>query len=162
MPRRTALIVPVPEAEPRVAELRLRHDPMAALGVPAHVTVLFPFAPPDEVDDAGVAELATAHAPFAFELTETRRFGEDVTYLAPEPAAPFSALTDAAAARWPEYPPYEGVHEIVIPHLTLALGVVDVDLELPISCVARELDLLEESPDERWSTRGRYALGGVA
>jgi len=154
--------VPVPEAEPHVADLRLRHDPMAALGVPAHVTVLFPFAPPDEVDEAGVRELATAHARFAFELADVWRFGDEVTWLAPEPAAPFSALTDAAAARWPEYPPYEGVHDVVIPHLTLALGVVDIDIELPISCVARELDLLEEAADGRWSTRARYALGGVA
>jgi 2'-5' RNA ligase len=162
MPRRTALIVPVPEAEPHVGDLRLRHDPMAALGVPAHVTVLFPFAAPEDVDEPEVAELAAAHAPFRFELAEVRRFGDDVTYLAPEPAAPFSALTEAAAARWPAYPPYEGVHEVVVPHLTVALGVVDLDLELPISCAARELDLLEESSDGRWSIRACYALGGVA
>jgi 2'-5' RNA ligase len=154
MPRRTALIVPVPEAEPRQ-----RHDPTAALGVPAHVTVLFPFAPPEVVDEAGVAELAASHAPFAFVLAGVRRFGDEVTYLAPEPAGPFSALTGAAAARWPAYPPYERAHAVVIPHLTLALGVVEVELELPIPCFARQLDLLEEAADGRWSTRARYPLG---
>jgi 2'-5' RNA ligase len=162
MPRRTALIVPVPEAEPFVAGLRLRHDPMAALGVPAHVTVLFPFAPPDDVDEEGVAALAAAHGAFAFELAAVRRFGDEVTYLAPEPAAPFSALTDAVVGRWPAYPPYEGVHDEVIPHLTVGLGVVDVDVRLPIRCDARELDLLEEAADGSWSTRRRYPLGGVA
>ena len=41
----SALLVPIPEAEPIVAELRLEHDAIAARGVPAHVTVLFPFVP---------------------------------------------------------------------------------------------------------------------
>ena len=56
MPR-TALIVPVPEAEPQIAELRLAHDSSAARGVPAHVTILFPFLDTDELDEAAVAEL---------------------------------------------------------------------------------------------------------
>jgi hypothetical protein len=162
MPRRTALIVPVPEAEPAVSDLRLLHDPTAALGVPAHVTILFPFAPPEEVDEQEVAEVVASRTGFAFELVELRRFGDDVTYLAPEPAGPFSALIDAATARWPEYPPYEGTIAEVIPHLTVGLGVLDVELALPIACVARELLLLEEAPDGRWSTRRRYELAGVA
>ena len=157
------MIVPVPEAEPAVSALRLRHDPMAALGVPAHITILFPFAPPEEVDERAVAELAEGQHPFAFELVELRRFGEEVTYLAPDPAAPFSSLIDAAAARWPEYPPYEGTVAQVVPHLTVGLGVVDVEVELPIVCAARQLLLLEEKADGGWSARRSYALaGGVA
>src|SRR6185312_14804244 len=50
MPRRTALIVAVPEAETAVGALRREHDSSAALGVPAHVTILFPFLPPERVD----------------------------------------------------------------------------------------------------------------
>ena len=42
----TALIVEVSEAEEAVHEWRARHDSVAARGVPAHVTVLFPFVAP--------------------------------------------------------------------------------------------------------------------
>ena len=38
----SAVVIPVPEAEPLVGELRLEHDPAAAAGVPAHVTLLSP------------------------------------------------------------------------------------------------------------------------
>ena len=44
----------------------------------------------------------------------------DVVYLAPEPDAPFRRLTAALASAFPDYPPYEGAHEEVIPHLTVA------------------------------------------
>ena len=43
--RRTALVVVVPAAEPLVADLRMQHDRMTALGVPANSTVLHPFTP---------------------------------------------------------------------------------------------------------------------
>ncbi|HYN34704.1 MAG TPA: hypothetical protein VES40_18925 [Ilumatobacteraceae bacterium] len=42
---RSALVVLVAEAETLISAHRLRHDPVAARGVPAHVTVLHPFAP---------------------------------------------------------------------------------------------------------------------
>jgi hypothetical protein len=37
----SALVVAIPEAEPRVGALRTALDPSAALGVPAHVTICF-------------------------------------------------------------------------------------------------------------------------
>src|SRR6185312_17562283 len=66
MPR-TALIVVVPEAEPAVRELRLAHDWSAALGVPAHITILFPFAAPAEIDEAGIADVVASVRAFEFE-----------------------------------------------------------------------------------------------
>jgi 2'-5' RNA ligase len=163
MPRRTALIVAVPEAEEAVGALRLRHDWSAALGVPAHVTILFPFAPPERVDEAELAALVAARAAFDFELARLETFpGELVTWLAPEPAEPFVELTNAVWRRWPEFPPYEGVHEVVIPHLTVSdSGRLDVELDLPIACRAREVTLIEEGDDGRWAERRRFALGPV-
>ena len=54
---RTALIVAVPEAEPLVGEWRAKHDWSAQHGVPAHITLLFPFVPADEVDEQLLGEL---------------------------------------------------------------------------------------------------------
>jgi len=162
MPRRTALIVPVPEAEPAVSELRLEHDPTARLGVPAHITILYPFAPPDTVDETSVAELLAPFRAFPFELSSVERFGEDVTFLAPRPAQPFVDLIAAVTERWPEYPPYEGTVDTVVPHLTLGYRPLDVSIDLPIACVAREVTLIEEDDDGRWHARRGFALQGVA
>jgi hypothetical protein len=50
---RSALIVTIPEAEEAVAPHRAQFDEAAAFGIPAHVTVLFPFMPPSEVNARG-------------------------------------------------------------------------------------------------------------
>jgi hypothetical protein len=45
----SAVLVPIPAAERVVSTHRSRLDGAAALGVPAHVTVLFPFVPPSAI-----------------------------------------------------------------------------------------------------------------
>jgi hypothetical protein len=44
----------------------------------------------------------------------TQWFGEDVLWLAPEPSAPFLALTAAVHATFPHYPPFGGAFAEVI------------------------------------------------
>jgi 2'-5' RNA ligase len=159
MPRRTALIVAVPEAEPHVAELRQAHDSSAPLDVPAHITILFPFAGPGEIDEEAIGELLAAHAAFDFELASIEHFDDGVTYLAPVPAEPFAALTRAVAARWPTYQPYEGLFDAVIPHLTVGETMLELDAPLPIACRAHEVLLIEEAePGGRWRVRRRFPL----
>ena len=58
--RSSAVVVAVPEAEPAVAAHRRRLDRAAGWGVPAHVTVLYPFVPPDRIDHTTIAALAEA------------------------------------------------------------------------------------------------------
>ena len=161
MPRRTALIVPVPEAEPAVGALRLEHDPSAALGAPAHITILFPFAPPDALDEAAVADLVGRFHAFDFVLDRIERFedGEGAVWLHPEPSAPFADLAAAARQRWPEYPPYGGAFDGPIPHLTVSAGPADLDVALPIACRARVVALIEESEEDgRWRERRVFPL----
>src|SRR5262249_43231292 len=106
----SALIVSVPEAEPHVAHLRERYDPAARLGVPAHITLLFPFFSPERITAAvrdEIREIASATTAFSFRLAGPRRF-PGVLYLAPEPLAPLVELTEALVRRFPEFPPYGG------------------------------------------------------
>jgi hypothetical protein len=161
MPR-TALIVVVPEAEPAVGALRLARDSSAALGVPAHVTILYPFADPADVEEAAIADVLASFAAFDFELVCVERFDDGLVWLRPEPSAPFAALVDAVWRRFPEYPPYEGVHDVVIPHLTVSETPVEVDVRLPIAARARGVTWIEEAADGRWSVRREFALQGVA
>ena len=56
----SAVLVPGPEAEPVVGRHRARLDRAAVEGVPAHVTVLYPFVPPPEITAATIEVLAAA------------------------------------------------------------------------------------------------------
>jgi 2'-5' RNA ligase len=120
----SAVVVPIPEAERLVGPLRADFDVAAALGVPAHVTVLAPFVPPVRIDDTVIAELAAAVGSVgSFEVTFSRVawFDRSVLWLAPEPGEPFRALTRAVCERFPDYPPYRGEHQDVVPHLTVGI-----------------------------------------
>lgn len=170
----SGLIVPMPEAKPVIGELRLLHDPSAPRGVPAHVTVLYPFMPRDEIDDdvrRALGELFSRLAPFTYSCSEVRCFRDSTVYLAPEPAAAFSALTEAVVGRWPAYQPYGGGYEIVVPHLTVGdalAGVADrlaadargaVERHGPITGRG-EVVWLMTLDDGRWSVDSVHELGG--
>jgi 2'-5' RNA ligase len=161
MPR-TALIVAIPEAESTVGALRLEHDWSAPLGVPAHITILFPFADAAEVDEKAIADVVGEFPAFAFELDRVGRFEGGPVWLHPKPSEPFVALTDAVWRRFPDYPPYEGAHEVVVPHLTVSYEPIELDVELPIRASVREVTLIEEAADGRWSVRRVFPLQGVA
>ena len=93
-PIESALVVLVPDAEVLVKPFRDRHDPSAAVGVPAHITLLYPFIAPDESGSAVLDDLRQCFQrfpPFDFSFAESRRF-PGVLYLAPEPAEPFREL----------------------------------------------------------------------
>ena len=147
-PTETALVVMVPEAEAAVSAHRRRLDPAASWGVPAHVTVLYPFAPPRALTESTIARLAAlVQSVAAFDCTFVRAawFGSDVLYLVPEPDEPFRALTRLVAQEFPDYPPYEGVHADVVPHLTVGgPGAATSDLQ------RAETTLLPALPVRTW------------
>ncbi|MGK5638634.1 2'-5' RNA ligase family protein [Streptomyces sp. URMC 126] len=128
---RTGLIVRIPEAEPAVRAWRERFDPSARAGVPAHVTVLFPFLDESRIDArvrSALAAVLGGHRAFDVRFESCGRF-PGVLYLAPEPATPLRRLTEAIADRWPEAPPYEGRFADIVPHLTVADGHDDAVLD---------------------------------
>ena len=115
----------VPPAEPVVGIHRARLDPAADRGVPAHVTILYPFVAPDRIDDAVLRALRRAVAtvdPFEASWVRTDWFEQGVLWLAPEPAEPFRRLTVAVVREFPDHPPFGGVHPKIIPHLTVGNG----------------------------------------
>ncbi|RIX75938.1 2'-5' RNA ligase family protein [Acidovorax cavernicola] len=120
----SAFAVKVPAAEAIAADLRRRFDPTVALGVPAHITLLVPFMDPARITDdvlARAQRVLQRTASFSFSLGKVGRFPE-TAYLAPEPAAPFIEMTRALVKEFPEFPPYDGAHDDIIPHLSVAHG----------------------------------------
>jgi 2'-5' RNA ligase len=171
----TALIVEVPAAEVVVGRHRAGLDRAAALGVPAHVTVLYPFRPVallapedhDRLDDVFGGAPA-----FTLVLSRCAWFGEAVLYLAPEDPAPLRALTGSVARAFPEHPPYDGALEEVVPHLTvghdhprevLEAAEREVVRGLPVTQHVGEVSLWRGPPllrtaTSRWRRVRRWAL----
>jgi 2'-5' RNA ligase len=162
---KTAVSIPIPEAEHVLRQWRSRYTFDGREGMWAHITLLYPFVAPGEVD--GEIDRLRAHfaqvAPFPFALTEPRQFAGGVLYLASDPEAPFRKLAADLHARYPDRPPYGGVHAEVVPHCTIAHveepAVLDaaeaaVRPHLPIRAVAIEAWLLELVA-EGWSVRAR-------
>jgi 2'-5' RNA ligase len=119
----TALVVLVPELEPLVGHWRRSSTDDGARGMPPHVTLIYPFADDGDVErylhaaDRVFAEVAS----FEVAFTGLRRW-PDVLYLAPEPAEPFVALVERLTGAFPDYLPYGGAYDEIVPHLTLAQG----------------------------------------
>lgn len=166
--RPSGIAVPI-ALPPAVARIRRRWDLAASLGARPHVTVLFPFLPRAELTPAVRADLvavARTVQPFTVRFASSRRF-DGVVWLEPEPAEPFQHLTSVAVARWPDWPPYAGLFETVIPHLTVAeSGTAPLDeLEaavqaaLPFTSRASHLETWFQDPAGRWRPRWRIPLG---
>ena len=172
---RSALVIPfeLPEAIERIRQAEVDN---AALGVPAHVTILVPFVSPSALDErvlGTVAEVAASVPAFRVHFREVRRFEpgpaapEGVLWLAPEPAEPFLELIRAFAEAFPGMQPYEGLHEEVVPHLTIATadaGRMDAAESearrwLPFQQPALRLVLLVEGDDAIWRREADFALG---
>ena len=77
----TILLLPVPAAEPAVGRHRARLVESARNGVPAHITVLYPFPPPAEISEpllASLGRLFAGFAAFEFTLDRVGWFGGEV------------------------------------------------------------------------------------
>ena len=170
---RSAVVVAVPEAADAVDRWREQTcSDKPSIGVPPHVTLVFPFAPAERIDEsliASLGEVVSRVEKFELELRETARFPE-LLYLVPEPPAPFMQLTGAIVGHFPEYQPYEGAFTLndLVPHLTVAYGdaafldavETDVSPKLPIVARVQEAVLLEEVEQDwgRWVVRARLPL----
>lgn len=174
----TALLLPVPAAEPAVSRYRARLDEAAREGVPAHITVLYPFLPPTAVSEPLLASLGRLFAgtgAFEFTLDRICWFGDEVVWLGPSDPAPFTALTSLAFAAFPSCPPYSGQFSEVIPHLTVghvggqqALRAAAESIRpcLPIRATATEVALMTgprpgtpDTPPDQWRTIAAFPLG---
>jgi 2'-5' RNA ligase len=162
----TAIVVLVPELEPLVASWRRSLTQDGERGMPPHVTLLYPFVDEADVDAARpkVARVLASFAPFEASFAATARF-PDTLYLAPEPPAPFVAMTEALAGAFPEYPPYGGAFDEVVPHVTVAHGdqerfaSIEDELRpvLPVSVRIERAWLMSDGPDG-WRREAPFPL----
>lgn len=116
------LIVPSHEVQAFAAPLRRRFQPKTWMHVPAHITLLVPFAPLDQLESAiETLGLSLAHErPFLVTLDHYNHFPTAI-YLEPHDPAPILELFRRLQATFPEYPAYAGAYgPDLVPHLTVA------------------------------------------
>lgn len=151
--------------------LRNEHDAMAARGVPPHVTVLFPFVQADALTPdvhTALAQIAASTPRFAARFGRVEHV-DTLIWLVPIEQEPFLKLTAAVAARWPNHPPYGGVHRELTAHLTVLDGSDDAGLReaenaakqtVPFDARVDALEVIAEDDAGGWSLRWRLPLGG--
>ena len=144
------------------------------VGMPAHITLLYPFKSPDKIDGAVLDTLShffSHFRQFKYSLMTINQFPSETLYLVPEPEDPFRELTLGIWRCYPETPPYRGRYSTVVPHLTVAdrmseqrLGEVAREFEqavqgrLPIHGHAGEVTLMD-SRSGRWAINTTFRLG---
>jgi hypothetical protein len=137
-------MIPAPEAEDTVGDWRQHLDQAAALGMPAHITVLYPFAPPGRLTAAfrqRLQDLLKDVPGFTYRLSTIEWFERQVLYLAPWPDPAFRELTTLVQEAFPKWPPYGGVHTNVVLHLTIGDGAPVQELQSAASAVSSALPI---------------------
>jgi|ERR1700681_2538788 len=168
MQRESALILPVPDAELLLVDWRERYDPAAAVGVPAHITLLYPFVPPP-LGDVVLDDLATlfnAVDAFTVRFHRLRRFAQTL-YVEPDDGGCIKSIIAEVTRRWPEHKPYGGRYDDVVPHLTVAdnkpqqlLNDIEraVAPHLPLETRLFEAWLIVSDEAGRWRRQGVFPL----
>lgn len=168
----TALVITVPEAENAVGRWRNNLDPSASQGMPAHVTILYPFLTQAQLTDhvwMDLTEIVLGQPGFELELSSFARFPAGTLYLQPSHAEPIISLTEKIAARWPACPPYGGMFSEVIPHLTVADSPTDVQVadirasigaHLPIRSTVRNATMFAPE-DQTWRPLRTLSFGAA-
>ena len=102
----TSIVATCPAAEQIVGPWRLELDPSARHGLPAHITLLAPFVPAQEIresDYAAVGDVWAEHAPLDPVLTHVEQLPGAIA-LRPDPQTEraLAQVTNALLRHWPQ------------------------------------------------------------
>ena len=175
----TGLVIPASPLPTGLATFRRRHIHHPGAAVPFHTTIVAPFLPLPELDEAARARLRRVVAglpSFEYEAGSICCFPTtSVLWLAPSPVRPFEDVAEALHAAFPQARPAAGLPTF---HLTVALGRQPDDLSaalsdfragfehrLPFRLRARHLDLYAEvdaaEVGGRYRRLARLAFGAL-
>jgi 2'-5' RNA ligase len=138
---------------------------------PPHITLLIPWL--DPADPAAVADLravAQRHGPLELFFRQASTFDHGrVVWLVPEPAAALAALIDDVLQSFAQCPPYGGLHDEVIGHVTVSaeaepgtLAQVCAALadQGPLRAQADQISIFARQSDEVWRQVNTVKLTG--
>jgi 2'-5' RNA ligase len=167
----TALVIVLEDAQPFDEVRREFAVETLGRGIPFHVTLLYPFAPREQLTNALLADVRAFFAerpPFEFALTHVAAWPR-VVYAVPRPERALRECMQALFVRFPAWPPYDGAHTDMVPHATLG---EDVDAARVVGEIERRVaahlprrykpdaaTLLEEFAPDKWRARERFPFG---
>jgi 2'-5' RNA ligase len=152
--------VSLPDALDRLRQRCVRD---AVLGVPPHVTLLYPFAEPAALTTnirEAVESIAARYDSFSFRLSGPRRW-PDTVYATVEPEERLLAIHRDLAVAFPDFPIYGRPGFQLIPHVTIAESQYVDDpsvledpswTSIPVERVVAALEVIAEGADHRWRT----------
>jgi len=115
-----ALLIMVPCADPVVGRHRATYDSAAQVGVPAHMTIAYPFKPNLGDDDVDRLTSVFAGEPgFNLAFASTGWFGNQVLFLRPDDPSPLTRLAYLVSLEYPQWPLYGDSFDTYVPHLTI-------------------------------------------
>jgi len=143
--------------------------------IPLSITLLYPFAPPNEVDAhlETLTSFFAARPSLAFDLVRLAEFPGAGIYAVPEPDDELRATMRALWARFPEFPPYGRPSTDPPPHASLGRLAADPDPDtllaraeqlvgalLPAGFVVGEATLMGMHELHRWQVRATFPFAG--
>jgi 2'-5' RNA ligase len=150
--------------------LRRRGVGDALAGLPAHLTMLYPFVEPGRLRAdvrRRLASVAARTPPFEYQLTGAATW-PDTIYVAVEPIAPFVSLQGRLAEAFPRFPIYGTDPGFAfVPHVTIAEGrpigdpaTLDDPAWRSLPRVGRvaSIEVIARPPDAPWRTIWRLPL----
>jgi 2'-5' RNA ligase len=161
----TALVLFVPEAERLVEHWRRLYDPAAAEGMPAHITVLYPFLPVGKISAEvrmSLVAFSRQQSPIPVTLDRIGRF-PGVLWLGPG-SAECTTFIRSVQALWPDLVPYGHPDLELVPHLTVVQGADEVTMRhieaelrptLPLEVLISKMTLVVFD-GETWTGRDSF------
>jgi len=169
---KSVILIPVPNADPVINEWRKKYD-SALKGIPAHITLLYPFKPPNKIETEDIKVLKDFFKKiehFEFQLCQPNSF-PTVLFLEPHPKEIFVNLTKQLVQIFPDYLPYEGKFSSVNPHATIAnlsdeknlkrikpAIISGLSKKLPIMQKVTEAWLMIEKEDGYWEIKEKFSF----
>lgn len=158
---KSAILIPFLEVDDIVDGWRTMLDPAQRRGIPAHVTVLFPFIHPTELSTGDLIVLEDYFSnvsAFNVAFESTGWFDDRVVYLEPKPRKQFRTMTEQLLHEFPSCLPYGGKFAEPVPHLTLGDGAPLESLRRAEEAV-RERFPIETRATEAWLMTGSMEPG---